>query len=147
VTQCLSGLLAESRGHVVLVGSLASKVAPRYLGAYPTSKFPLVAYAQQLRLSWGANGPHVLLVCPGPIDRSDAGQRYDDATHGLPDSARRPGGGARVRAIDPRWLAERILSACEQRKSVLVVPAKARLLFLLAELSPRLGDWLLSRNA
>ena len=66
VTQALADDLEASGGHVVLLGSLASKVAPRYMGAYPASKFPLVAFAQQLRLQWGRQGPHVLLVCPGP---------------------------------------------------------------------------------
>ena len=63
--------LAHSHGHIVLVGSLASKVAAAYLGAYPTSKFPLAALAQQMRLELGEAGPHVLLVCPGPIARDD----------------------------------------------------------------------------
>src|SRR5437667_12058093 len=42
--------LAQTRGHVVHIGSLAAKAASRYLGGYPASKFPLAAYAQQLRL-------------------------------------------------------------------------------------------------
>jgi short-subunit dehydrogenase len=145
VTQSLGLFVEESHGHVVLVGSLASRLSPRYLGAYPASKFPLAAYAQQLRLAWGQNGPHVLLVCPGPIARGDAGQRYHDAVLDLPPSAALPAGGAKVRAVDPQWLAERILRDCERRKAELIVPGMARLLFLISDLSPRLGDWLLSR--
>ena len=57
--------LAASRGHFVLIGSLASKVAAGYLGAYPASKFPLAALAQQLRLETEASGLHTLLVAPG----------------------------------------------------------------------------------
>lgn len=137
--------LLASRGHVVFIGSLASKVASRYLGAYPASKFPLAAYSQQLRLELGPRGLHALLVCPGPIRRDDAGQRYDDQSADLPDSARQPGGGAKLQGIDPVDLTRRIVRACERRQSELVVPGKARLLFALGQLWPGLGDRLLLR--
>jgi NAD(P)-dependent dehydrogenase (short-subunit alcohol dehydrogenase family) len=135
--------LLATRGHVVLIGSLASRVAPRYLGAYPTSKFPLAAYAQQLRLELGPRGLHTLLVCPGPIDRKDTAPRYTAA--GVPEAANRPGGGAPVKAIDPDLLAAKILMACERRQAELVVPGRARLLFALGQLCPRWGDWLLNK--
>lgn len=135
--------LLASRGHLVLIGSLASRVAPRYLGAYPTSKFPLAAYAQQLRLELGPRGLHTLLVCPGPIARNDALARY--ASAGVPESAHRPGGGARVKAIDPDLLAAKMLTACERRQAELVVPSRARILFALSQISPRWGDWLLRK--
>lgn len=137
--------LQESRGHVVNIGSLATKSASTFLGAYPVSKFPLAAYSQQLRLELG-EGPravHVLLVCPGPIARSDAGVRYEQTD--VPDAARQPGGGVKLKGINPQKLATRVLRACEQRKLELVVPAKARFLFALSQLSARLGDWLVRK--
>jgi short-subunit dehydrogenase len=137
--------LVASRGHLVFIGSLASKSASRYLGAYPASKFPLAAYAQQLRLELGPQGLHTLLVCPGPIRRDDAGQRYDAAAENLPPEARRPGGGVKLKGIDPDWLATRILLACQRRKPELVVPARARLLFAISQLWPRWGDWIVTR--
>lgn len=139
--------LVDRRGSLVLVGSLASKTALPYLGGYPASKHALAAVAQQLRLELGPRGLHTLLVCPGPIARDDASPRYADKTAGLPQSATKPGGGAKLKAIDPAWLAARILAACERRQAELVVPAKARLLFALAALSPKLGDWLLRTNS
>jgi uncharacterized protein len=143
LVRATAGQLLASRGHVVLIGSLASHVAPRYLGAYPTSKFPLTAYAQQLRLELGPKGVHTLLVCPGPIARDETGQRYSAA--GVPGEAHRPGGGARVKAIDPHLLASKILTACERRQAELVVPGRARLLFALSQISPRWGDWWLRK--
>ena len=56
-----------------------------------------------------------------------------------------PGGGAKMRAINPHWLAAKILHACEKRRAELVVPKRARLLFAISQMSPRLGDWLLRR--
>jgi len=142
-TRAFSKHLIQQGGHVVQIGSLASKVASRFLGAYPASKFALAAYAQQLRLELGPQGLHVLLVCPGPIKRSDDAPRYTEQATGLPAEAQQPGGGAKLKGIDPQWLAERILVACQRRHPELVVPWKVRLLLTLAQLLPRLGDWLL----
>lgn len=138
--------LEAAKGHLVLIGSLATKAAPKHIGAYPASKHPLAALAQQLRLERGPEGLHVLLVCPGPIRGETGPGRYDEQTEGLPEDAKKPGGGAKVKLIDPEQLARKILAACEQRKSELVIPKKARILFAAAQLSPTLGDWLLSRN-
>lgn len=147
-TQAFAAALTESRGHLVLIGSLASKVAASYLGAYPASKFPLAALAQQLRMEMGETGMHTLLVCPGPIAREGSGEsktRYAKQSPEVPESAYQPAGGAKVRAIDPTWLSEKILHACEKRRAELVVPRRARLLFAVSQLSPRLGDWLLRK--
>ncbi|MEX0866770.1 MAG: SDR family NAD(P)-dependent oxidoreductase, partial [Pirellulales bacterium] len=130
-------LLLESHGHVINMGSLAAKGASRFIGGYPASKFPLAAYSQQLRLELREQGLHTLLVCPGPIRRGDAGSRYDAEANGLPPAAARPGGGVRLSGIDPVRLAEKILAACERRQAELVIPRRARLLFALAQLSPR----------
>lgn len=144
-TQAALPYLLQSHGHVVQVGSLASKVASRYLGAYAASKFPLAAYAQQLRLELGPQGLHTLLVCPGPIRRNDAGSRYDASTGGLPETARQPGAGVKLRGIDPDSLAQKILQACERRQAELIVPARAKWLFAIAQLWPALGDWIVLR--
>jgi uncharacterized protein len=146
--QAFADSLKASRGHVVLIGSLASKVAPGYLSAYPVSKFSLAAFAQQLRIENGPQGLHTLLVCPGPIARpnNDTGKsRYIDQARNLPEAAFRPGGGAKMRAIDPNKLASKILQACESRRAELIVPPRARLLIAASQLSPRLGDWLLRK--
>lgn len=137
--------LLETKGHLVNVGSLAAKTASRLLGAYPASKFPVAAYSQQLRYELGPRGVAVLLVCPGPIARDDAGQRYDEQASDLPDAANQPGAGVRLKGIPPARLANQILRACQQRRAELVVPAKAKLLFAIAQLSPAWGDWLLKR--
>jgi len=138
--------LLASGGHIVLVGSLAGKCAPRFLGAYPASKFPLAAFAQQLRMELGPRGVHTLLVSPGPIARDDAGERYSVEAAGLPEAAHRPGGGARLKAIPPDVLASQILRACELRRPELVVPAKTKLLFALAQLWPTLADRILRKK-
>lgn len=140
--------LTATRGHLVLIGSLASRVAPRFIGAYSESKFPLAAMAQQLRLERGPAGLHTLLVCPGPIARTgqqEPSDRYSAAEQGLPDAASKPGGGAKVGKLDPHRLCDQILKACQGRKSELVLPRRARLLFVLNQMHPGIGDWLLRK--
>ncbi len=144
-TRAFGSDLIESRGHIVNIGSLAAKSASRHMGAYPASKFPVAAYSQQLRLELNPLGVHVLLVCPGPLARPDAGQRYNDQASQLPESARKPGGGVKLKGIPPEKLVAKILHYCQRRKPELIMPARARLLFALAQLSPRLGDWIVTK--
>lgn len=145
-TRAAMPYLLANRGSVVNIGSLAAKSAARWLGAYPATKFPVAAYSQQLRLELGPEGLHVLLVNPGPIADSASREQARPDLADLPESAQRPGGGVRLKAIDPDWLAERIVTACERREPELIVPAKARILFVLSQLSASLGDWLVRRN-
>jgi short-subunit dehydrogenase len=144
-TQAAAPHLIASHGHVVNIGSLASKCVSKFLGAYPASKFAVAAYSQQLRFELNPQGVHVLLVCPGPIAREDAGQRYDAEASDLPATARQPGGGVKLRGIPPEQLAANILRACERRIPELIVPAKARWLFAVSHLWPSVGDWIIGR--
>lgn len=138
--------LIESKGHLVNIGSLAAKMASAYLGAYPVSKFAVAAYTHQLRLELGPLGLHVLLVCPGPIAREDAGQRYAQEASGLPASAQQPGGGVRLEGLDPDYLAQRVLRACERRQPELIIPGKVRLLAAILQLWPSWGDRIIRRK-
>lgn len=138
--------LLDERGHVINIGSLAAKSAARWVGAYPATKFAVAAYSQQLRLELGPEGLHVLLVCPGPIERKDARLYPLEGLEDVPESARAPGAGVQVQAIPPRQLGQAILRACERRQPELVIPGKARLLFAISQLWPSLGDWIVRRK-
>lgn len=138
--------LLKQRGHVVNIGSLAAKSAARWVGAYPATKFAVAAYSQQLRLELEPEGLHVLLVCPGPIQRKDARLYPLQGMEDIPETARAPGAGVQVKAISPQKLGQAILNACERRNPELVIPAKARLLFALSQLCPSLGDWIVRRK-
>jgi len=87
-----------------------------------------------------------LLVCPGPIQRDSERLYQLEGVEGIPEKALNPGAGVKVWKIAPQWLAGKILTACERRKPELVVPAKAKLLFAIAQLWPTLGDWLVKKN-
>jgi uncharacterized protein len=145
-TRAAAPHLLAARGHVVNIGSLAAKSASRWVGAYPATKHAVAAYSQQLRLELGPTGLHVLLVCPGPIERNDTRLYPLEGLEDIPERARRPGAGVRTKAIPPQRLAAEILRACERRKPELVFPGKARLLFAIQQLWPTLGDWIVLRK-
>jgi len=139
--------LLEQRGHVVNIGSLAAKSAARWVGAYPTTKFAVAAYSQQLRLELGPQGLHVLLVCPGPIRRRAPRLYPLEGLEDIPKQARTPGAGVRLQSISPEKLAAAILRACQCRKPELVFPARARILFAISSFWPTLGDWIIRKKS
>lgn len=146
---CLSvPLLAGTRGTLVHIGSLAGIIPAAGLGTYCVSKSALVAMSRQLRQELAVQGIHVLTVCPGPIARPDAGRRYDDlaSARGLDASARQPGGGVKLSAIDPAVLAGQILEAADARRAELVMPSKAKWLAALVALWPVVAERIIRRK-
>ena len=145
-TRAAAPHLLAARGHVVNIGSLAAKSASRWVGAYPATKHAVAAYSQQLRLELGSQGLHVLLVCPGPIERKDPRLYPLEGLEDIPERARQPGAGVKTKAVAPQWLAAQIVRACERRAAEIVVPRYARLLFAIQQLWPSLGDWIVLRK-
>ena len=145
-SQAAAPQLIKAKGHIVNIGSLAAKSAARWVGAYPTTKHAVAAFSQQLRLETAPDGLHVLLVCPGPVKRDNPRLYPLKRAEGIPESALMPGGGVKVGKIDPRDLAQKILKACEKRRPEIVTPWKARILFSIAQMFPRLGDWIVLKS-
>lgn len=147
--QYFSDFLEARRGVIVLIGSLSSLFAPRYLGGYSIAKHALAAVAQQSRLELAERGIHVYLCCPGPIQRSDSGQRYanlEKVDSELPTQAMLPGGGAKVSGLDQEWLASRILDDAGCRRCLSIYPKKAWWLRLISLISQKWGDRILLKK-
>lgn len=142
-SQAALPMLRASRGVVVNIGSLASKVGARYLGGYSMAKHALAGLSQQMRLEWREYGVGVALINPGPIMRDDAGQRYAAIGGDLPDSARLPAGGAKLRGLPPQKVAMAVVRAIRKRSPDIILPGYLRLLVAIGHALPRLGDWLL----
>ncbi|MEM7474611.1 MAG: SDR family NAD(P)-dependent oxidoreductase [Planctomycetota bacterium] len=145
--QAARASLEQRQGCMVLIGSLASFFAPRFLGGYALAKHSVAALAQQARLELQEDGIHVMLACPGPIRRADAGTRYQEQQESdLPDSAMQPGGGAKISGLDPQKLARDILIAAARKQKTLVRPRKARLLIGLNAIFPSLAESILKNR-
>lgn len=149
VTRTCLPYLEQQKGAVVNIGSLAGIIAAPYLGSYCASKFALTAVSRQWRAELRPRGVHVMLVSTGPIDREDSHQRYNELVEkrgDLPEQAKSPGGGAKLKRIDPTVLSQRILSEASRRTPEIVVPFKAKILAALSPLFPSLADYLVGKN-
>ncbi|MBM3966959.1 MAG: SDR family oxidoreductase [Planctomycetes bacterium] len=140
--------LCRGSGTIVNIASLAGLVAGPNMGGYSIAKHGLVAMHRQWRTESVGSGVHFLLVCPGPIDRPDSDERYSQLTaqRGLDANSAKPGGGVRLKRLDPLSLSRRILSAVDSKELELVLPSKARWLAALTPLWPSWADRLL-RNS
>ncbi len=140
--------LKRASGTIVNIGSLAGLVPAPGMGGYSIAKSALTAMSRQLRVELASFGVHVLLVCPGPIAREDSGSRYQKLSEqrGLANaSATAPGGGVKLRTIDPKILCPKILEAAHRRKKELVHPNKAAWLAAIGNVWPSLADWILKK--
>ncbi|TWU00879.1 SDR family NAD(P)-dependent oxidoreductase [Stieleria varia] len=143
-SQSMAGLLEQSSGTIVNIGSLAGKVGARYLGGYNAAKHALTGLTQQMRLEMLPKNIHVAIVHPGPIRRDDAGARYDDrVSTSMPAQAAQPGGGTSVKGLDPQRVADAVLRCVERKKRDIILPAHMRWMIALGNAFPSLGDWLL----
>lgn len=142
-SQAALPMLRDAGGSVINIGSLASKVGARYLGGYSLAKHALAGLTQQMRLEWREYGVHVALINPGPIRREDAGHRYAGVGDGIPDSARLPAGGAKLKGLPPEKVALAVVSAIRNRTPDVIMPGYLRALVAVGHAMPRLGDGLL----
>ncbi|AMV35540.1 3-oxoacyl-[acyl-carrier-protein] reductase FabG [Pirellula sp. SH-Sr6A] len=141
--------VTQNQGCIVNIGSLAGLIGTPNMGGYCVTKFAWTALTRQWRMELKERGVHVLLVAPGPIARDDSDHRYDAllAQRGIQQKgASKPGGGAKLRRIDPVWLSQRILVAAAKRERELIVPWKARIVIGLFAFAPGLAEYLLRRS-
>lgn len=145
-SQAALPLLEQSGGAIVNIGSLAAKIGARYMGGYSAAKHALAGLTQQMRLELAQRGIHVGLVSPGPIRRADAGSRYAERIdESLPPEAAKPGGGTKIKGLDPQRVANAVYVCASKRRPDMILPRWMRLFVVISHMFPRLGDWLLVR--
>jgi NAD(P)-dependent dehydrogenase (short-subunit alcohol dehydrogenase family) len=137
---CLPSL-KRAGGTVVDIASLAGILAGPGMGGYSLSKHALVGMHRQWRIELYGSNVHFLLVCPGPIERDDGGDRYSSLieARNLDSKMSKPGGGVRLKRLEPAMLARRVVDAAAHRKTELIIPSKARWLVALMSLCPSWG--------
>lgn len=134
--------LEKTHGSIVNIGSLASKGVSRWIAAYGATKHAVAAYTQQLRLELKDKGIHAMLVCPGPVSRDNPRLYQHQHADEIPEAARKPGAGIKTSPLKVEKLVDSIILGIEKRKEEIVLPKKARILFVLNQICPKLGDWL-----
>jgi short-subunit dehydrogenase len=119
------GMVERRHGHVVLISSLAGKVAPTRSSIYSATKFGLRGFAAGLRQDVAGNGVGVTVVYPGFV--SGAGMLADSG-------ARLP---AWVGTVTPDQVAAAVVRGIErERAEIDVAPLRLRTGTLLGSLAP-----------
>lgn len=126
VLEILPHMLAQRRGHIVLVTSMAAKKGIPPDGPYVAAKWALTGLGDVMRQELRSYGITVTTVLPGRVD--------------TPMIARLdfPWISAKIPA---ETVANAIVRALQRRQAEVIVPWRARLLALAQCLAPRFADW------
>ncbi len=127
VLPALPHMRQQRAGHIVLMSSMDARKGMPFEGAYVATKSALRGFGDVLRQELHGSGIAVTLVYPGRVDTP----LIDDlAVH--PVSSKMP----------PERVAAAVVRAIRRRQAEVFIPAGgARLLDVVATLSPRLSDW------
>ncbi|MSP14817.1 MAG: SDR family NAD(P)-dependent oxidoreductase [Chloroflexi bacterium] len=122
----LPAMLAQRRGHIVLVTSMDGKKGIPPDAPYVAAKFALSGFADVARQELRPAGVHVTTVFPGRVDTA------------MIADLKVPWISAK---IPPQQVAHSIVKALIHPQPEVVVPRLALALIYLNTLSPHLGDW------
>lgn len=92
-------LRARGRAHIIVVGSIAGRIALPFQGMYSASKFALEGYCEALRMELRGSGVRVAIVEPGDFATQFTAARRKTAASGK-DSAYRTGFEAALAVIE-----------------------------------------------
>ncbi|HEX9133137.1 MAG TPA: SDR family NAD(P)-dependent oxidoreductase [Ktedonobacteraceae bacterium] len=132
----LPGMLAQGRGHIVNISSLAARNAVANQEPYCSSKAGLWGFTVALRASYRGSGVSASAICPGFIKGVGMFQRMQDAT-----GVKTPFYGA----SPPEKVASAVVRAIKQNlPEVIVNPVPVRPFLALEALFPRLIERVIS---
>jgi NADP-dependent 3-hydroxy acid dehydrogenase YdfG len=121
----LPHMIAQKRGHIVAVTSMDGKIGLPQDGPYVSAKFAMTGFLEVLRQEVSDHGIAVTNVLPGRVDT------------GMIEHLRFTWISPK---ISPESVARSILLAIRKRKSIVIVPPQAKLLYYINVLAPRLSD-------
>ena len=121
----LPHMLAQKSGHIVAVTSMDGKIGLPPDAPYVSAKFALTGFLEVLRQEVSDRGITVTNVLPGRVDTA--------MIEHLRFSWVSP-------KISPESVARSILLAIRKRKSIVIVPPQAKLLYYINVFAPRLSD-------
>ncbi len=137
----LPTMIAQKRGHIVVISSLSGKLSTPRRSAYAASKHALHGFFNAVRTEVQEEHIQVTLVCPGYV-RTNLSQHAltgDGSAHGQLDSTQAKG-------LDPALLADRVLQAIERGEDEILVGGKEVIGVYLNRFVPALYKWIIRRR-
>ena len=136
----LPGMLAAGAGHIVNMSSTAGKHGPAYGAAYGASKAGLISLTETLRAEFKGQGVSASVICPGFTHNGGIYERMKAATgKGTPPQ---------MGATSAVKVASAVVKAIQMDQAeVLVNWPPMRPVFVLAELWPKVGEWLIRKSS
>ncbi|HEY8303725.1 MAG TPA: SDR family NAD(P)-dependent oxidoreductase [Solirubrobacteraceae bacterium] len=128
------GMLERGRGHVVFIASVAGKIGPAFNEPYAATKAGLIGLTQSLRAEYAQAPVGFSVICPGFVAGDGMYARMVDdgyrSNRVMGETSTEKISGAVVRAIR------------EDIPEVIESGAPIRPMLALAQISPRLVEWL-----
>ncbi len=132
----LPHMLAAGCGHIVNMSSTAGKHGPAYGAAYGASKAGLISLTESLRGEFRGQGVSASVICPGFTHDGGIYERMKGATgRGTPPQMGATSAAAVARAV--------VKAIQKDKPEVLLNWPPMRPMFVLAELWPAVGEWII----
>lgn len=136
----LPAMLAAGTGHIVNMSSTAGKHGPAYGAAYGASKAGLISLTETLRAEFKGQGVSASVICPGFTHEGGIYERMKQAAgRGTPPQMGATSADKVARAV--------VKAIRKDRAEVLVNWPPMRPVFVLAELWPALGEWIIRKSS
>ena len=134
----LPHMLKAGRGHIINMSSTAGKHGPPYGAAYGASKSAMIAFTESLRGEYHGTGSSASAICPGFT--------HDGGMYELMKQQIGRGTPVQMGATTAQAVARAVIKALRKDlPEIIVNRPPLRPVMVLAEISPRLGEWIVRR--
>jgi short-subunit dehydrogenase len=128
----LPGMLERESGHIVNIASIAAKSGGPYGATYSGTKAGMSEWARGLRLELRNSGVHFSTLFPGYVREVGMFARFGMKPPRM------------VGSCHPSQVADAVVQAIVKGKREMIINSQPlRYVFVINELSPKLGDWLM----
>jgi len=128
----LPGMIKRGAGHIVNIASIAAKSGAPYAATYSATKAGLAEWTRALRMELAGTGVRFSTIFPGYVREVGMFARFGMKSPSL------------VGSCAPFQVAKAVVDALEKGRVEEIVNSRPlRYTFMLNELSPGMGDWLL----
>ncbi len=128
----LPEMLRKKGGHIVNIASIAAKSGAPYAATYSGTKAGLAEWTRALRLELAGTGVHLSTIFPGYIREVGMFAKFGVQAPWI------------VGSCSPSEVAEAVAHAIENHgREKIINSLPLRYAFVLNEISPRIGDWLM----